>query len=81
MSFIAEQAGGLGSDGQMRVMDIDPTEVRPPVSLPCFVLVPFLCHGHRLHEVCLFSPVFLLLLVQCLAHGGVTYAIDEEISI
>jgi fructose-1,6-bisphosphatase I len=28
MSFIAEQAGGLGSTGKMRVMDVDPDEVR-----------------------------------------------------
>ena len=28
MSFIAEQAGGRGSDGQGRVLDIDPTAVR-----------------------------------------------------
>jgi len=33
MSFIAEQAGGLGSTGQMRVMDIDPTEVHQRVPL------------------------------------------------
>lgn len=33
MSFIAEQAGGLGSTGKMRVMDVDPEEVHQRVPL------------------------------------------------
>jgi fructose-1,6-bisphosphatase I len=33
MSFIAEQAGGLGSTGQMRVMDVEPTKVHQRVPL------------------------------------------------
>jgi len=28
MSFIVEQAGGKGSDGQQRILDIQPVEVR-----------------------------------------------------
>jgi fructose-1,6-bisphosphatase I len=33
MSFIAEQAGGLGSTGQMRVMDVEPVKVHQRVPL------------------------------------------------
>lgn len=40
MSFIAEQAGGAGSTGKMRVMDVDPDEARPP---PCPCL-PACCY-------------------------------------
>lgn len=33
MSFIAEQAGGAGSTGSQRVLDIEPTEVHQRVPL------------------------------------------------
>ena len=33
MSFIAEQAGGLGSTGQERVMDVNPDKVHQRVPL------------------------------------------------
>lgn len=33
MSFIAEQAGGAGSTGKQRVLDIEPTEVHQRVPL------------------------------------------------
>jgi fructose-1,6-bisphosphatase I len=33
MSFIAEQAGGSGSTGKMRVMDVEPTKVHQRVPL------------------------------------------------
>lgn len=35
MSFIAEQAGGLGSTGQERVLDVDPEKVHQRVPLFC----------------------------------------------
>ena len=38
MSFIAEQAGGAGSTGKMRVMDVDPDEVRPLPAMLCALL-------------------------------------------
>lgn len=35
MSFLAEQAGGLGSTGTERVLDIDPSAVRVPIHWFC----------------------------------------------
>lgn len=35
MSYLAEQAGGKGSDGHQRVLDIQPEEVCKPVTLNC----------------------------------------------
>jgi fructose-1,6-bisphosphatase I len=35
MSYLAEQAGGKGSDGHQRVLDIQPEEVCKSVTLNC----------------------------------------------
>ena len=42
MAFIAEQANGIASDGKMRIMDIDPTELHQRV--------PFICGSKNMVE-------------------------------
>lgn len=47
MSFIAEQAGGAGSTGKERVLDIKPSEVHQRVPLFIGKCTHLLCHRQQ----------------------------------